>query len=69
MSTKEMKPKSEMTEAEIMAMEEAEFQTGPLSLLTTSVKSGTQILIMTRYVLYSQSTPVVLGYDRSYDLL
>ena len=44
-----MKPKSEMTEAEVLALEEAEFQTGPLSLLSTSVKSASQILIMTRY--------------------
>lgn len=43
-----MKPKSEMTEAEVLALEEAEFQTGPLSLLTTAVKSNSQILIMTR---------------------
>ena len=46
-----LKPKSEMTEAEILAQEEAEFQTGPLSLLTTSVKNGSQILISTRFVL------------------
>ena len=44
-----MKPKSEMSEAEILALEEAEFHTGPLSLLTTAVKSNAQILIMTRY--------------------
>ena len=28
------KPKSEMTDQELAALEEAEFQTGPLSLLT-----------------------------------
>ena len=29
-----IKPKSEMTDQELAALEEAEFQTGPLSLLT-----------------------------------
>lgn len=48
-----IKPKSEMTEAEILALEEAEFQSGPLSLLTTAVKSNSQILIMTRQDLKS----------------
>jgi small nuclear ribonucleoprotein D2 len=43
-----IKPKSEMTETEVLALEEAEFQSGPLSLLTTAVKSNSQILIMTR---------------------
>ncbi|TPX65218.1 hypothetical protein SpCBS45565_g05346 [Spizellomyces sp. 'palustris'] len=42
------KPKSEMTEAELAAQEEAEFQTGPLSVLTQSVKNNSQILIMCR---------------------
>jgi small nuclear ribonucleoprotein D2 len=42
------KPKSEMNEQELLALEEAEFQTGPLSLLTTAVKNNSQILIMCR---------------------
>ncbi|KAJ3269633.1 Small nuclear ribonucleoprotein Sm D2 [Terramyces sp. JEL0728] len=42
------KPKSEMTEAELLALEEAEFQSGPLSLLTQSVKNHNQILIFCR---------------------
>ena len=42
------KPKSELTEQELLALEEAEFQTGPLSLLTQSVKNHTQVLIMCR---------------------
>ncbi|KAI8897666.1 hypothetical protein BC833DRAFT_592892 [Globomyces pollinis-pini] len=37
-----------MTEQELLALEEAEFQTGPLSVLTQSVKNHTQILIMCR---------------------
>jgi small nuclear ribonucleoprotein D2 len=44
----EQKPKSEMTEEELQALEEAEFQTGPLSLLTQAVKNHTQILISCR---------------------
>lgn len=44
----EHKPKAEMTEEELQALEEAEFQTGPLSLLTQAVKNHTQILIQCR---------------------
>jgi hypothetical protein len=40
--------KADLTEQELMALEEAEFQTGPLSLLTQSVKNHTQVLIMCR---------------------
>jgi small nuclear ribonucleoprotein D2 len=43
-----LKSKGEMTEAELLALEEAEFQTGPLSLLTSCVKTGSQVLIKTR---------------------
>lgn len=43
-----LKPKSEMTEEELLALEEAEFQTGPLSLLTQAVKSHVQIIVMCR---------------------
>ncbi|KAI8827127.1 uncharacterized protein EV422DRAFT_490711 [Fimicolochytrium jonesii] len=42
------KTKSEMTEAELLALEESEFQNGPLSVLTQSVKNNSQILIMCR---------------------
>ncbi|KAJ3115508.1 DNA-directed RNA polymerases I and III subunit RPAC1 [Phlyctochytrium bullatum] len=42
------KPRSEMTEEELKALEEQEFQTGPLSVLTQSVKNSTQILISCR---------------------
>ncbi|KAJ3305270.1 mRNA splicing protein [Kappamyces sp. JEL0829] len=48
MSTTQVKPKSEMTDEELRALEEAEFQTGPLSLLTQSVKNHNQVLIMCR---------------------
>lgn len=42
------KPKSEMTEQELAVLEEAEFQTGPLSLLTQAVKDHTMVVIMCR---------------------
>ncbi|KAJ3057365.1 Small nuclear ribonucleoprotein Sm D2 [Rhizophlyctis rosea] len=42
------KAKNEMTEQELSQLEEAEFQTGPLSVLTQSVKNNTQILVMCR---------------------
>ena len=37
------KPKTEMTEDEMRQKEEEEFNTGPLSLLTQSVKHNTQV--------------------------
>lgn len=37
-----------MTEDELRKAEEEEFQTGPLSLLTLAVKTGTQVLISCR---------------------
>jgi small nuclear ribonucleoprotein D2 len=37
-----------MTEEELRAQEEQEFQSGPLSVLTQSVKNNTQILINCR---------------------
>lgn len=37
------KPKSEMTPEELAKREEEEFSTGPLSILTQSVKSNTQV--------------------------
>lgn len=42
------KPKSEMTAEELQAREEEEFNTGPLSVLTMSVRNNTQILINCR---------------------
>jgi small nuclear ribonucleoprotein D2 len=37
-----------MTETELRALEESEFNNGPLSILTHSVKNNTQILISCR---------------------
>ncbi|ODN05706.1 putative small nuclear ribonucleoprotein Sm D2 [Orchesella cincta] len=42
------KPKSEMTPEELAKREEEEFSTGPLSILTSSVKNNTQVLINCR---------------------
>merc|ERR1712166_1350453 len=42
------KPKSEMTWDDKAKTEEEEFSTGPLSVLTQSVKSNTQVLINCR---------------------
>ena len=42
------KPKSELTAEELEQLEKEEFQTGPLSVLTDSVKNNTQILINCR---------------------
>jgi len=42
------KPKSEMTPEELAKREEEEFNTGPLSILTQSVKNNTQVLINCR---------------------
>lgn len=42
------KPKSEMTPEELAKREEEEFSTGPLSVLTQSVKNNTQVLINCR---------------------
>lgn len=39
---------SEMTQEELKEMEEQEFNAGPLSILTQSVKNNTQILISCR---------------------
>ena len=39
------KPKSEMTPEELEAKEQQEFNTGPLSVLTESVKGNTQVNI------------------------
>uniref|UniRef100_A0AAV2J2P1 Small nuclear ribonucleoprotein Sm D2 n=1 Tax=Knipowitschia caucasica TaxID=637954 RepID=A0AAV2J2P1_KNICA len=42
------KPKSEMSADELQKREEEEFNTGPLSVLTQSVKNNTQVLINCR---------------------
>ncbi|OCT67750.1 hypothetical protein XELAEV_18039054mg [Xenopus laevis] len=42
------KPKTEMTPEELQKREEEEFNTGPLSVLTQSVKNNTQVLINCR---------------------
>lgn len=42
------KPKSEMSADELQSREEEEFNTGPLSVLTQSVKNNTQVLINCR---------------------
>lgn len=42
------KPKSEMSPEELAELEAAEFNIGPLSLLTQSVKNSTQVLINCR---------------------
>lgn len=43
-----MKPKSELSPEELQKLEEEEFNTGPLSVLTQSVKNNTQVLINCR---------------------
>lgn len=42
------RPKSELTFEELEQLEKEEFQTGPLSVLTESVKNNTQVLINCR---------------------
>ena len=42
------KPKTEMTPEELAQKEQEEFNTGPLSVLTQSVKNNTQVLINCR---------------------
>ncbi|KAJ1653954.1 mRNA splicing protein [Dispira simplex] len=43
-----MSNKASMTEHELRELEEQEFSTGPLSVLQTAVKNGSQILISCR---------------------
>lgn len=43
-----IKPKSELSPEELQKLEEEEFNTGPLSVLTQSVKNNTQVLINCR---------------------
>lgn len=39
------KPKSELTEDDMRQIEEEQFQTGPLSVLTQSVKQNNQVCV------------------------
>merc|ERR1712121_440571 len=48
MSSLQNKPRSELTFEELKQREEEEFKTGPLSVLMSSVKNNTQILINCR---------------------
>jgi len=48
MSSLAGRPKSELTFEELEQLEKEEFQTGPLSVLTDSVKNNTQVLINCR---------------------
>ncbi|KAL8588891.1 Small nuclear ribonucleoprotein Sm D2 [Nucella lapillus] len=48
MASVSAKPKSEMSSEELQAREQEEFNTGPLSVLTQSVKNNTQVLINCR---------------------
>ena len=50
-----MSNKTEMTPEEREAKEQEEFSTGPLRVLTDSVKNNTQVLINCRYGLSSFS--------------
>ncbi|CAJ0953289.1 unnamed protein product, partial [Mesorhabditis belari] len=43
-----IKPRSEMTQEELMEQEEKEFTVGPLSILTQAVKNNSQVLINCR---------------------
>jgi len=48
MTSLQARPKSELTFEELEQLEKEEFQTGPLSVLTESVKNNTQVLINCR---------------------
>ncbi|KAH6563035.1 small nuclear ribonucleoprotein Sm D2 [Batrachochytrium salamandrivorans] len=48
MATTTQKSKGELSELELQAIEEAEFQTGPLSILTQAVKNSSQVLVVCR---------------------
>ncbi|KAJ3260781.1 Small nuclear ribonucleoprotein Sm D2 [Boothiomyces macroporosus] len=54
------KPKSEMTEAELLALEEAEFQTGPLSLLTQVPLSNRSLKLLARIKAFDRHCNMVL---------
>ncbi|KAH9261957.1 small nuclear ribonucleoprotein Sm D2 [Batrachochytrium salamandrivorans] len=47
MATTTQKSKGELSELELQAIEEAEFQTGPLSILT-QLKTSSQVLVVCR---------------------
>lgn len=60
-TTTTVKPRSEMTLEELAKIEEEEFSTGPLSVLTQSVKNNTQVLINCR------NNKKLLGRVRAFD--
>ncbi|ODV89273.1 hypothetical protein CANCADRAFT_58243 [Tortispora caseinolytica NRRL Y-17796] len=41
-------PRSELSEAEILKLEEYEFENGPLSVLHTAVQNNSQVLVLCR---------------------
>ena len=53
------KPKSEMTPEELEAKEQQEFNTGPLSVLTESVKGNTQVPILTSVLRFTMIIQLV----------
>ena len=60
-----MASKADMTPEEREAKEQEEFQTGPLKVLTDSVKNNTQVLINCRWVLAEAQNPILSR--RTYD--
>ena len=55
-----MASKADMTPEEREAKEQEEFQTGPLKVLTDSVKNNTQVLINCRWVLAEAKNPILV---------
>ena len=53
------KPKSEMTPEELEAKEQQEFNTGPLSVLTESVKGNTQVPLLSSLLRFTTMTKLV----------
>ena len=74
-----MAGKAEMTPEQREAKEQEEFQTGPLRVLTDSVKNNTQVLINCRYhhttprgnylmnILYFRNNKKLLGRVKAFD--
>merc|ERR1712025_41391 len=61
------KPKGELTQEELNAREQEEFNTGPLSVLTQSVKNNTQVLINCRN--NKKLLGRVKAFDRHYNMV
>ena len=55
------KPKSEMTDAELLQHEQDEFECGPMRLLTESCRARTPVLVLLR------NDHRLLGYVRAFD--